>query len=108
MKLVKNVDLKIALDNGLLNFKVLNKTKNQLECQVLDGGKLGSKRHVNLPGIRINLPSVTEKDKKDIAFGLKENVDFIALSFVRDASDIDDLKKVLKNQSKKVKIISRY
>ena len=73
----------------------------------MDGGKLGSKRHVNLPGIRINLPSVTEKDKKDIAFGLKENVDFIALSFVRDASDIDDLKKVLKTQSKKVKIISK-
>ena len=68
----------ITLDNGLLNFKVLAKTKNELECIVLDGGKLGSKRHVNLPGIRINLPSVTEKDKKDILFGLKENVDFIA------------------------------
>ena len=68
---------------------------------------MGSKRHVNLPGIRINLPSVTEKDKKDIAFGLKENVDFIALSFVRDASDIDDLKAVLKNKSSQVKVISK-
>ena len=102
-----NVGTLISLDNGLLNFKVLKKTKNELECKVLDGGKLGSKRHVNLPGIRINLPSVTEKDKKDIAFGLKENVDFIALSFVRHASDIDDLKKVLRNQAKKVKIISK-
>ena len=91
----------------MLNFKVLAKTKNELECIVLDGGKLGSKRHVNLPGIRINLPSVTEKDKKDIAFGLKENVDFIALSFVRDASDIDDLKAVLKNKSSQVKVISK-
>ena len=97
----------ITLDNGLLNFKVLAKTKNELECIVLDGGKLGSKRHVNLPGIRINLPSVTEKDKKDIIFGLKENVDFIALSFVRDASDIDDLKSVLKNKTSQVKIISK-
>ncbi|MFL2707222.1 MAG: pyruvate kinase [Gammaproteobacteria bacterium] len=97
----------ISLDNGLLNFKVLKKSKNELECIVLDGGKLGSKRHVNLPGIRINLPSVTEKDKKDIAFGLKENVDFIALSFVRNASDIEDLNKVLKKQRKKVKIISK-
>ena len=102
-----NVGTLISLDNGLLNFKVLKKTKNELECKVLDGGKLGSKRHVNLPGIRINLPSVTEKDKKDIAFGLKENVDFIALSFVRHASDIDDLKKVLRNQAKKVKVISK-
>ena len=97
----------ITLDNGLLNFKVLAKTQNELECIVLDGGKLGSKRHVNLPGIRINLPSVTEKDKKDILFGLKENVDFIALSFVRDASDIDDLKAVLKNKTSQVKIISK-
>ncbi len=97
----------ITLDNGLLNFKVLTKTQNELECIVLDGGKLGSKRHVNLPGIRINLPSVTEKDKKDILFGLKENVDFIALSFVRDASDIDDLKAVLKNKTSQVKIISK-
>ena len=108
-ELIQSVDegTLISLDNGLLNFKVLNKSKNQLECQVLDGGKLGSKRHVNLPGIRINLPSVTEKDKKDIAFGLKEDVDFIALSFVRDASDISDLKKVIKNRLKKVKIISK-
>ena len=53
------------------------------------------------------MPSVTEKDKRDIAFGLKEDVDFIALSFVRNASDIDDLKKVLKNKAKKVKIISK-
>ena len=90
-----------------MNFKVLNKAENQLECKVLDGGKLGSKRHVNLPGIRINLPSVTEKDKKDIAFGLKQDVDFIALSFVRNASDIEDLKKILKSNSKKIKIIAK-
>ena len=102
-----NVGTLISLDNGLLNFKVLKKSKNELECKVLNGGKLGSKRHVNLPGIRINLPSVTEKDKRDIAFGLKEDVDFIALSFVRNASDIDDLKEVLKNKAKKVKIISK-
>lgn len=93
----------ISLDNGLLNFKVLKKSKNELECKVLDGGKLGSKRHVNLPGIRINLPSVTEKDKRDIAFGLKEDVDFIALSFVRNATDIEDLREVLKNKANKGK-----
>ena len=102
-----NVGTLISLDNGLLNFKVLKKSKNELECKVLDGGRLGSKGHVNLPGIRINLPSVTEKDKRDIAFGLKEDVDFIALSFVRNASDIDDLKEVLRNKAKKVKIISK-
>ena len=97
----------ISLDNGLMNFKVLEKLENQLRCRVLDGGKLGSKRHVNLPGIRINLPSVTEKDKKDIAFGLKEGVDFIALSFVRNASDVQDLKNILKSRIKNIKIISK-
>ena len=97
----------ITLDNGLLNFKVLKKTENELECRVLDGGKLGSKRHVNLPGIRINLPSITEKDKVDISFGLKQDVDFIALSFVRDLSDISDLERLIKRQRKKVKIISK-
>jgi pyruvate kinase len=97
----------ISLDNGLMNFKVLEKLENQLRCKVLDGGKLGSKRHVNLPGIRINLPSVTEKDKKDIAFGLKEGVDFIALSFVRNASDVQDLKDILKSRIKNIKIISK-
>ena len=97
----------ISLDNGLMNFKVLEKLENQLRCRVLDGGKLGSKRHVNLPGIRINLPSVTEKDKKDIAFGLKEGVDFIALSFVRNASDVQDLKNILKSRIKDIKIISK-
>lgn len=97
----------ISLDNGLLNFEVLKKTENQLQCKVLDGGKLGSKRHVNLPGIRINLPSITEKDKLDIAFGLKEDVDFIALSFVRNASDVEGLKSFLKSKSKKIKIISK-
>ena len=88
------------MDNGLLNFKVLKKTENELECRVLDGGKLGSKRHVNLPGIRINLPSITEKDKVDISFGLKQDVDFIALSFVRDLSDISDLERLIKRQKK--------
>ena len=94
----------ISLDNGLMNFRVLKKRKNQLQCIVLDGGKLGSKRHVNLPGIRINLPSVTEKDKIDIAFGLKEGVDFIALSFVRNVSDVEGLKSFLKRKSKKTGI----
>ena len=97
----------ISLDNGLLNFKVLKKFENELECRVIDGGKLGSKRHVNLPGIRINLPAVTEKDKEDITFGLEEGVDFIALSFVRSANDIDDLRKFLGKRQKGVKIISK-
>ena len=55
---------KITIDNGLINFKVLSKDKFSLKCRVVDGGELGSKRHVNLPGIRVDLPSITKKDKK--------------------------------------------
>jgi pyruvate kinase len=68
---------------------------------------LGSKRHVNIPGVRMDLPSLTDKDKKDILFGMKQDIDFIALSFVRSASDVEDLKGFLKSRLKKVKIISK-
>ncbi len=97
----------ITVDNGLMNFKVLKKSNNKIECKVLDGGKLKGKRHVNLPGIRINLPSITEKDKKDILFGLQQKIDFIALSFVRDEKDIQDLENFLGTKRKKVKIIAK-
>ena len=97
----------ITVDNGLMNFKVLKKSNNKIECKVLDGGKLKGKRHVNLPGIRINLPSITEKDKKDILFGLRQKIDFIALSFVRDEKDIQDLENFLGTKRKKVKIIAK-
>ena len=97
----------ISVDNGLMNFEVLQKDETLLYCKVLHGGKLGSKRHVNIPGVRIDLPSLTDKDKKDILFGMKQDIDFIALSFVRSASDVEDLKGFLKSRIKKVKIISK-
>ena len=88
--LIKSVEKgsKISIDNGLLNFQVLGKDQENLKCKVLDGGTLGSKRHVNLPGVRIDLPSITKKDLKDINFGIKHNVSFIALSFVRSAKEM--------------------
>ena len=98
---------KITIDNGLINFIVLSKNKHSLKCRVVDGGKLGSKRHVNLPGVRVDLPSITKKDKKDINFALKEGVDFIALSFVRSESDVKELRKILDKKNSSVKIISK-
>ncbi len=98
---------KISVDNGLINFEVISKDYETLECKVIDGGKIGSKRHVNLPGVRINLPSITSKDIKDIKFGIKNRVDFIALSFVRSADDITELQKLLVKNTSSVKIISK-
>ena len=98
---------KISVDNGLINFEVISKDYETLECKVIDGGKIGSKRHVNLPGVRINLPSITTKDIKDIKFGIKSGVDFIALSFVRSADDITELQKLISKNKSSVKIISK-
>ena len=107
--LIKSVDKgsKISIDNGLLNFQVLAKDKENLKCKVLDGGKLGSKRHVNLPGVRVDLPSITKKDRKDINFGIKHNVSFIALSFVRSAKDVLTLRSILKRKKSPIKIIAK-
>ena len=107
--LVKNVEKgsKISIDNGLINFKVLDKDNENLKCKVLDGGTLGSKRHVNLPGVRVDLPSITKKDRKDINFGIKNNVSFIALSFVRSAKDILTLRSILNRKKSPIKIIAK-
>ena len=107
--LIKSVSKgsRISLDNGLINFKVLAKDKENLTCKVLDGGKLGSKRHVNLPGVRVDLPSITKKDRKDILLAIKNNVSFIALSFVRSAQDINDLRGILKKKKSSARIIAK-
>jgi pyruvate kinase len=98
---------KITVDNGLINLEVLEKEERHMQCRVLDGGVLKSKRHVNLPGIRVNLPAITQKDEKDIVFGLSHDVDFIALSFVREVEDIRQLKQLMGNKVGKVKIIAK-
>lgn len=98
---------RITVDNGLINLEVLSKQGAKLTCKVLDGGILGSQRHVNLPGIRVNLPAITEKDVKDIAFGIEQQVDFIALSFVRRPEDVIELKELLGRKANKIKIIAK-
>ncbi len=102
-----NVGDKITVDNGLINFEVLEKEERRMRCRVLDGGLLKSKRHVNLPGVRVNLPAITPKDTKDILFGLERDVDFIALSFVREADDIRQLKALMGDKVGRVKIIAK-
>lgn len=102
-----NVGDRITVDNGLINLEVLTKEERAMRCKVLDGGILKSRRHVNLPGVRVNLPAITEKDRRDIAFAVEQDVDFIALSFVRGAEDIRELKTLLGNKAGKTKIIAK-
>lgn len=98
---------KITVDNGLINMEVLEKRERILRCRIIDGGVLKGKRHVNLPGIRVNLPAITSKDQEDILFGLSLDVDFVALSFVREAQDIRQLKELLGGKVEKVKVIAK-
>ncbi len=99
---------RITVDNGIINLEVLAKNENgTLDCKVIDGGILKSKRHVNLPGIRVNIPAITKKDRVDIQFAMEQQVDFIALSFVREADDIRKLKVLLGDKAGKIKIIAK-
>ena len=107
--LVNDMDIGdiITVDNGLINLQVLSKEHRTMQCKVIDGGLLKSKRHVNLPGIRVNLPAITQKDRRDIEFAMSQEVDFIALSFVRKASDIAELRELLGAKADKIKIIAK-
>ena len=97
----------ITVDNGLMNFKVLQKKDHQLTCEVIDGGTLGSRKHVNLPGVRVNLPAITAKDREDITFGMQNDVDFIALSFVRSPDDVKELQEFLGSKRQTTKIVAK-
>lgn len=97
----------IRLDNGLINMVVLEKEPRGLKCRVRDGGLLRGRRHVNLPGIHVNLPSITEKDKEDVAFAQKHDLSFIAQSFVRNADDVEAMRELLGTSHQWVKIISK-
>ena len=84
----------VLLDNGAIEMKVLAKNGNKVECEVLTAGKLGSRRHINLPGVKVSLPALTAKDIQDVKLGLELGVDFIALSFVREARDLLQLREM--------------
>jgi len=83
---------KISLDNGQIDLKILYLSKQHIKCLVLDNGKISEKKHVNFPGAKIKLPTLTDKDKLDLNEALKTGVDFIALSFCRSAKDLKQLK----------------
>ncbi|MFM8790198.1 MAG: pyruvate kinase, partial [Chthoniobacterales bacterium] len=74
----------VMVDNGNIHMKVLAKKDNRIRCEVLTQGVLGSRRHINLPGVKVNLPPMTAKDLKDIAVGVEMDVDYFALSFCRE------------------------
>ena len=97
----------ILVDNGLIKLLVLDKGKNRVRCKVLTRAILGSRRHINLPGVHVNLPSLTSKDLADVSLGVELGTDFIGLSFVREKSDIEQLRKLLTRKKSNAQIVAK-
>ncbi len=97
----------IMLDDGKKKLVVEKVVKGELHCKVEVGGELKPRRGVNIPGAYLSVSSITPKDKKDLAFGIEQDVDIIALSFVRTAKDVTDLRKLLSKAPKYIPIIAK-
>jgi pyruvate kinase len=97
----------VLVDNGVLHMKVLEKSGNKIRCEVLTEGVMGSRRHINLPGVKVNLPPLTEKDLADVALGAETGVDFVALSFCREPSDVVALREALQQHGSSARIVAK-
>ncbi|MBI5643278.1 MAG: pyruvate kinase [Deltaproteobacteria bacterium] len=98
---------RILLDDGIIEARVLGVTGLMVECEVVYGGLLKENKGMNLPGVNVSAPSLSQKDIEDIKFGVSHGVDYIALSFVRKASDIVELKERLKEQGADIPVIAK-
>ncbi|MCL7026124.1 hypothetical protein MKW94_029218 [Papaver nudicaule] len=95
----------LLVDGGMMSFVVKSKTEEEVKCEVVDGGDLKSRRHLNVRGKSATLPSITDKDWDDIKFGVDNKVDFYAVSFVKDAKVVHELKDYLKGCGADIHVI---
>lgn len=98
---------RILLDDGKLELRVESSRGQEIRCRVIHGGTLRDNKGINLPGVQISAPSLTDKDKADALFAIREKVDFLGLSFVRRSSDVTDLRELIQDSPQKVRIISK-
>ncbi|CAH1059152.1 pyruvate kinase [Paenibacillus pseudetheri] len=98
----------ILIDDGLIGLTVVDIQGTEIKTRIVNGGTIKSKKGVNVPGVNISLPGITEKDTNDILFGIEQDIDFIAASFVRKASDVQEIRELLsKNNASHIQIISK-
>ncbi len=98
----------ILIDDGLIGLTVVDIQGTEIKTRIVNGGTIKSKKGVNVPGVNISLPGITEKDTNDILFGIEQDIDFIAASFVRKASDVLEIRELLaKNNASHIQIISK-
>lgn len=98
---------RILLDDGLLELKVLSIQENDIRCTVLNGGLLKNNKGINLPGVKVSAPSLTEKDLEDLDFCLWMDVDYIALSFVRTPEDVEQIKRMIYSAGKNIPVVAK-
>ena len=98
----------ILLEDGLMKLKVIKELKNGVKCEIIDGGILGNKKGVNVPGVNLKMPFISKLDKEDIIYACKNDGDFLALSFVSSADDVKEVRKILKERGRAdMQIISK-
>jgi len=97
----------ILLADGLISLKIVETTSTDIVCQVMNGGELGERKGINVPGVRINMPFLNDKDRDDILFGIKMGVDYIAASFVRTAEDVLEIRRILEQEGAAIDIIAK-
>ena len=102
-----SVGVHILIDDGDLEMIVVDKTPEYLVCEVQNEATLGSRKSVNVPGVRINLPSLTEKDRNNILYAIEKDIDFIAHSFVRNKQDVLDIQEILDAHNSDIRIIAK-
>jgi pyruvate kinase len=98
---------RVLLSDGRIELRVRRVRGDDVECEVLNGGILGQHQGINLPGAALSIPALTEKDRRDLKFGLKHGVDVVALSFVRSAEDIREVKSLMRDFGKSVPIVAK-
>ena len=97
----------LVVDNGTLLMEIRSRKDDRILCEVKNAGKLGSRRHINLPGTRLNLPAMTEKDHRDLALAIECDADYVAGSFVRDAAHVHELRRAVDALEGNAQIISK-
>ena len=97
----------ILLDDGLIRLQVLGVEADTVHCRVVNGGHLGENKGINLPGVSVSAPSLTEKDQRDVNFGIQNGVDYFALSFVRRAEDLHSIRSIMQKKGVSIPVIAK-